>query len=276
MATLPIRSSLTHHCSVEEVTARLARRSEVDGVVMMGSGGTGGLSPSSDIDLLVVLADGLLQARMLSTTIAERLAEVYFVQCGELDAWVKERPALAQDSFAAVRLGWIESGMILFDRVGRLVRLQAALKSAGWVKSPDPGEIYTAWFRTNYDLAQTGRLVTAEDSASRIKADLRLLRMLAEVWERYFLARRLPALSDKGRIRWMQTNDPDFLVDFQACLAEADRAAKFERWTRLARRALEPAGELWPDAATAIELAQGGAEQAAALLDVWQDWLRAD
>jgi hypothetical protein len=261
---------------VDEVAARLSRQREVDGVVMMGSGGAGLLSPASDIDLLVVLEGSLQRVRMISTSIAGRLAEVYFIQTAVLDAWSGEPRSLPQESFAAVQLRWIESGQLLFDRTGRLARLQAALQAGDWSSAADDAEVYAAWFRINYDLAQTRRLVEAEDEIGRIKADLCLARMLVELWERYFVVRRLPALSEKGRIRWMQANDSRFLAAFQSCLAEADRERKFGQYVELARAVLGPGGGLWPEISTAVDLDGGGPEEAEQALRLWEDWLGED
>ncbi len=276
MLPQPIRPGYTFALTVAEVTARLSRRREVDGVVMMGSGGAGLFTPASDIDLLVVLAGSFQRVRMISTSIEGRLAEIYFTQAGALDAWLAERPVLNQESFAAVQLSWIESGQVLFDRTGRLARVQSALRAGGWSSAADEAEVYAAWFRTNYDLAQTRRLVEAGDEVSWIKADLRLARMLVDLWERYFVVRRLPALSEKGRIRWMQANDARFLASFQTCLAEADRKRKFEQYVALAREALGPGGGLWAETSTAVELDEGGPEEAEETLKIWENWLGGD
>jgi predicted nucleotidyltransferase len=268
------RRSTTHSLSTEQVIARLARRPEVAGVVMMGSGGAGQLSPASDIDLLVVL-NTEQRPGLISTTIDDRLAEVYFALVPELDSWLAARSSLPQESEAAVRLRWLEDGQILFDRAGKLAQAQAALRAAPWGQAPDDAEIYSAWFRTNYDLVQTARLVTAPDEASRLKADLRLARMLVELWEHYFLLRRLPAMSEKGRARWMLAEEPRFLAAYRACLGEPERLKKFEQFVELARETLQPAGGLWPADAAAAE-ANGGAQEAAEALGMWEGWLAED
>jgi predicted nucleotidyltransferase len=262
--------------TVEDVTARLALRPEVDGVVMMGSGGKGSLSPSSDIDLLIILDEALPDAKMISTTIEGRLTEIYFVLGSELYAWLDDLSILPQESFTAVRMRWIESGQVLFDRSGRLGRLQAALGAGEWSTPPDDTEVYTAWYLTNYDLTQTRRLVFAEDEVSWMKADLRMLRMLSELWARYFLVRKLPAQSEKERIRWMKDQDPSFLVAFQDCLRTVERKAKFTQYVDLARRVLEPTGGLWPENTTAVDLVDGDSEKAEQVLEQWAGWLAAD
>jgi hypothetical protein len=173
-------------------------------------------------------------------------------------------------------MGWIESGQVLFDRNGRLAMLRNALGSIEWRQPPEDAAVYAAWYRTQYDLVQTQRLISAEDEVSWMKADLRLLRMLAELWERYFLVRRLPAQTEKGRIRWMKANDESFLASFQGCLGETERRTKFAQYVDLARHALEPCGGLWDEGATAVELDGGESNEAGLALDVWESWLNSD
>lgn len=266
------RASYSHHLSLAEVAARLEKRPEVDGVLMMGSGGSGALTPSSDIDLLVVLASGS-EMKMISTTLEGRLSEIYFAGAEDLDRFAFSSAVLPEYSFEAARMRWIQTGTILFDRSGRLARTRQALAQRAWSAQPSDAELYEAWYATNYDLVQTRRLVTAEDSVSWMKADLRLLFMLHDVWERYFLARRLPAQGDKARIRWMAAQDPGFYALFQRCLAESGRAARFELYCELAGRALAPLGPLWPETMTAVQLDEASPSGAAAVLERWRAWL---
>ena len=177
-------------------------------------------------------------------------------------------------SFEAARLRWIQTGQILFDRSGRLERARAVLSKGEWFTPPSAGEIYDAWFATNYDLAQTRRLFLSHDPVLMMKIDLRMLFMLDQLWMRYFLVRRLAGMSEKQRIRWMMASDAPFFARFQACLAEGDRKRRFELYTELARSALEPVGGVWPEEMTAVQLV-GGADPhlAEKQLNLWESWL---
>jgi predicted nucleotidyltransferase len=260
--------------TLEALIERLADRPEIDGVVMMGSGAGGKLTPTSDIDLLILVNDDLQGVRMISTTVERRLSEVYFIHAVWLDNWLLMRPVLKDSSHEALRLGWIQNGAILFDRSGRLRNTREILKNEKWSSPPGQGEIYMIWFLTNYDLAQTQRLLESTDTISLIKVDLRLLKMIYDLWGRYFSVRQLPALSEKASIRWMEANDPDFLAKFQICLAETDRARKFQLYAELARWVLEPAGGLWPESTTAVMLEEGVAlDQIENALRAWRSWL---
>jgi len=268
------RRSYSHSLSVQEVVMRLARHGEVNGVVMMGSGAVAMLNPTSDIDLLVVLSGSPLEIKMVSTTIEGRLSEVYFVSTSELDRFLESPVQVHDYSEEAVRLRWIQTGQVLYDRSGRLEKLRAILAPGDWTTPPTDAEIYEAWFSTNFDLAQTRRLLGATDSASLMKVDLQLLLLLHELWERYYLVRRSPGLSVKARIRWMAANDPQVYALFQECLHETGRARKFAAVEKLASRVLEAVGGLWPAEMTAVQLSPGAdPELAERQLDAWESWL---
>ena len=271
------RSSYSHSLSVDEVVFRLARQAQVDAVLMMGSGASTILSPSSDIDLLVVLNGEPLAIFMVSTTIDQRLSEVYFMRAEELDVLLDRPKAVPDYSVAATRLRWIQSGQILFDRSTRLERSRAVLAGlaqSDWLIPPTDEDIYAAWYATNYDLVQTKRLFLSNDPVMAIKVDLRMLFMLDQLWQRYFLVRRIAGMSEKMRIRWMMKTHAPFMARFQACLAENDRLKKFTAYTELARSALEPVGGLWPEEMTAVQLVEGSDPRLAEKqLNLWESWL---
>ncbi len=253
---------------------RLARHAEVDGVVMMGSGAAATLTPFSDIDLLVILSGGPLALKMVSTTIEGRLSEVYFVSASELDRYAEGAFLVPEYSEEAVRLRWIQTGQVLFDRAGRLEGLRLALAQGDWTSPPTDAELYEAWFAINYELAQTRRLLRASDAVSLLKVDLRLTALVSGLWERYFLVRRLPSLSEKARIRWLAANDPPAFTLLQACLAEGDRQRRFALLEQLAGRVLESVGGLWPTEMTSVQLApDANPEEAGQQLDAWESWL---
>jgi predicted nucleotidyltransferase len=268
------RQSYSQTLSIEEVARRLACQPQVDGVVLMGSGARAALSPSSDIDLLVLLAPEAPQQFMLSTTIQERLAEVYFASSAELVAFLARSQNAQATSYQTTLMGWIARGQILFDRAGRVGELRAKLAQSDWASVPADGELYDAWYATNYDLVQTQRLLGTQDPIVQMKADLRLLFMVDQLWSRYFLVRRLVGMSHKASIVWMADNDPEFFARMQALLLEPQRERKFEQYCLLAARALKPVGGLWPQEMTAVQLIDhADPGLAASQLDLWQRWM---
>ena len=277
MNTPQTRPSSSHSLSVGEVVFRLSRQASVDGILMMGSGASTVLSPSSDIDLLVVLSGEPPALFMVSTTIDQRLSEVYFMRALDLDVWLDQIQGVPEYSYEATRLRWIQSGQILFDRSKRLERTRTALGShaeSEWLIQPTDSDIYTAWYATNYDLVQTRRLFLSRDPVLAMKVDLRMLFMLSQLWQRYFLVRRIAGMSEKQGIRWMMASDAPFYSRFQACLAEGDRLKKFTLYQDLARSVLEPVGGLWPDEMTAVQLVDGADPQLAEKqLNLWESWL---
>jgi predicted nucleotidyltransferase len=283
MEPFQARQSYSHAFTVDEICRRLERQPEVDGILMMGSGAGGELSLSSDIDLLVILRGEPLPLFMLSTTIQARLAEVYFARAEDLDHFLAQRQPVPDNSYSATLLRWIMTGQIFYDPSGRLGALRAVLaesehsghpKRSEWFLLPAHGELYNAWYSTNYDLVQTRRLLESQDPIVQMKVDLRLIFMIDQLWTRYFVVRRLPGMSHKASIRWMAENAPEFYARLQAFLVEPDRTRKFEHFQALAMLALEPVGGLWPEMMTAVQLA-GNADPGLVenQLDIWARWM---
>jgi hypothetical protein len=97
-------------------------------------------------------------------------------------------------------------------------------------------------------------MLASPDPVYQTTVDLRLLYTIMEVWQAYFRLRRLPSLGEKHDIRYLAAHDPEYLDLFRCCLAEPDRAHKFELYRRLAEVALAPVGGLWQEGTTAIQL----------------------
>lgn len=240
--------------SLDEVVARLARHEEVAGVLLIGStGDPASLTPSSDYDLIVVLAQMPAPLHVALTEIDGRLADIIFVTLREIDQLMAGGDTVAFDSWEARLLHWFEGGRIVFDRLGRLAQLQRMAATVRRVTLPDTGERYRVWFGINYNVRQTLRILASDDPVYQMTVDLRLLYSLSELWTGYFRVRGLPWAGEKAAIRYMSEHDPDYLRRFQRCLAETDRRTKVQQYVDLAERTLAPLGGLWPPGRTAIQ-----------------------
>lgn len=253
----PIGTARTVAMTLDEVVARLARDAAVDGVLIMGSGGAGALTPESDYDVLVALAESPAPLSLAFTTVDGRLSEVLFTDAATLDRLLAAAPPLPDDSADATLVGWVQTGRIAFDRAGRLARLQAHLRSGDWTAGTSARAIYDAWFKVNYNVKQTRRIVASTDPVYLTAADFRLLYGIAELIPAYFTVRRLPWRGEKEFVRHFQAHDPAYLDLFRRCVAAPDRALKAALYEQLAALTLAPLGGLWPDDATAVQFPPG-------------------
>jgi predicted nucleotidyltransferase len=247
---------LTIELSLDEVITRLSGKPAVHGILVMGSGGTGDMHPASDYDLFVVLNDMPSPFYLVATEIDRRFAEIYFESAEKLEGYLTAEPPLHPVDIGAAVIRWLQTGRIAFDRSGLLSRAQDMLRQREWQHWFEPQtdlQLHQTWFSVNYNVAQTRRMLVSPDPVYATTVDLRLLYTVVEVWQAYFRLRGLPSLGEKHDIRYLAANDPEYLDLFRCCLAEPDRARKFELYRRLADTALAPLGGLWQDGTTAMQ-----------------------
>jgi Nucleotidyltransferase domain len=249
----------TQTLALDALLARLAAHPAVDGVVVMGSAGHGTLNPTSDYDLYVVLSAMPQPLFMLLTTVDQRLTEVYFTTTEVLDHLLALQQPTPGDFGQARATQWLQDGRIAFDRAGRLDRLRRKVQTDAWREMARGNEIrladiYTYWWKINYNLRQTRRMLTSDDPVYLMAVDIRLLYSLPEVFVGYARARRMPWRGEKELIRYLQQHDQAFLDLFRGCITETDRVCKADLYERAAALALAPVGGLWPPEATSVQI----------------------
>jgi hypothetical protein len=273
----PTLPTPTNDLPLAEVIARLARHDAVDGLLLIGSTGREQLNPASDYDLVLVLNRAPLPLRVALTYIDGRLADIIFVDAGELPA-LRDGPAAGGPVvWGEAALGrWLRGGTIVYDRTGELAAAQAAALARP-PEEPAEGDLFSAWFSINYNLRQNLRMAASSDNTYLTALDLRLLYCLSDCWWHYFLLRGLPERGEKAQVRYLQAHDPEFLALFRQCLTEGDRDRRFALYQRLAGLTVAPAGGLWADDATSVLPETGGAWQADAPargLQFWEELTR--
>ena len=146
----------------------------------------------------------------------------------------------------------VQAGAIVFDRDGMVRRAQSKVQAGEWVQPPGAAEAYRVWFQINYNLAQTQRMLAADDAVYSYAIDIRLLYMVAECIPGYFTLRGLLWEGEKAAIRFFQKHDPDYLAAFLRCIQANDRVERFRHYADLAGRTLEPASGVWGNSQTAF------------------------
>lgn len=267
--------------TLEAMIARLAANEVVDSILLMGTTGTDALTPTSDYDLLLILAEQPAPLRMVNTWVAGRLTEVYCTTVPALERITAGPGGWSDSSEEGVIVTWLRAGRIAHDQAGRLARAQAAARAAPPPTLADEREMYAAWRKIGYNVAQMKRYLASEDPASQEAVDLRLLYSLIEVVAHYFTIRQLPWRGEKPAIRYLATHDPHYLDRLRQCLVEPDRQRKVALYEELARLTLAPVGELWTPGTTAVSVgpsygARAGAGPGGTIedaLDFWQSLL---
>lgn len=244
--------SQSNRLTLDEVVRRLSGNEVVDGVVVMGSGGTDTLTAASDYDLLVVLARAPAPLDVALTSIDDRLTDIVFTTTSIIDGLLGAADVPSGSREGSI-VRWLRSGKVVFDRTGGLRRLQAQAQSTAMIATARSDGGYSTWFTVNFNVTQTRRMLLSDDPVYGMTVDLRLLFGLYEVWVAYFTVRDLEWAGDKEAIRYLQRNDANFLQQFQACLAAVERVDKVASYEKLAAAALQPVGGLWEAGSTAIQ-----------------------
>jgi hypothetical protein len=255
--------SPTAALSLEEVVARLAANPLVNGVFLFGAA-PAWPSAANDYDILVVVDKDPLPVRSGITWIEGRLADLVFASVAEI-ARLGEMPAPLRltDDWCGRLIRWLAVGTVAFDRAGLLGRMGDHLRSLPVeVEAPD-AELYRRWDHANYNVAQSGRYVAADDLIYREAFDLRMTYQLSEAMVDYFRVRRLFWEGEKEAIRHWERSDPEFKRLFFACLHEPDRSHRFELYCEVVARALAPVGGIWPPYSTSMAPSATGDAEAA-------------
>lgn len=131
---------------LDNLVARLAGRDEVDGIVFVGSTGTEHMAPTSDYDVLLVLADSAPPFLVGLATFDHRVTDLLFATVGEIEqllTGVQPPP----DDWRYRVAHWIRSGTIVFDHNGRLARLRRVLVAGA--NRPELRSGHGTWFSLN-------------------------------------------------------------------------------------------------------------------------------
>lgn len=247
-------TSSSNTMTLTQVVTRLEGNEVVDGIVLIGSTGTELLSPASDYDLIVVLAEMPAPLHVALTYIDQRLTDIIFVSVAAIERILTHEQLLDDvDTMEGKLIRWLQAGQIAFDRSGRLQRAQRKVQTGQWLRTANASAMYAAWFSINYNVQQTRRMCASDDPVYLTAVDFRLLYSLAELGVMYFRVRRLPWEGEKKAIRYLAVHDPNYLELFRKCLTETDRRRKVQLYIDLAELTLAPLGGLWEDGRTAVQ-----------------------
>lgn len=249
--------AMTDSLTLDAFAARLATRAAVDGILFMGSTGSGTLNAASDYDVLLILADDPAAPRMVVTWVDGHFTEIYCTPITALARIIAKPTTWRDGSNEGAVIRWLRDGRIVHDRAGRLAAAQAVARAAPLPAAASRERSYWAWGTLGYNVAQAKRYLASDDPVYREVVDLRLLYGLAEVMTAYFTVRGIPWRGEKEAIVYWTAHDPAYLAQFRACLVEADRARKVERYEELARLTLAPVGELWTRGTTMVGAGTG-------------------
>ncbi len=249
----PLPNAVTADLSLDAVLAQLNRHPLVDGLVTVGSTGRDSLTPFSDYDLLIVLAEMPVPLSVGITYIDRQLTDLLFATTDQVEQILTAEEAIDGDAWVGRIARWLMTGQVVFDRHGRVRQAQAKLCGGPWIQPFEDIDAYGAWIGVNFNLLHTRRLMQSDDPVYRQAAELRMsMYGVVSLMLSYFRIRKLPWEGDKGAIRYLMANDPPYLELLQQFLREPDLQARFVLYEQLAAATLGPLGLLWSGEPTVL------------------------
>lgn len=268
------RQSTTNTLTFDEVIARLSQQEIVTGLIVVGSAAQEQMTPVSDYDLVIVLASLPVPLHVGVTYIDGRFTDLLFHTVEQMEQILAATTPFAFWDWTGRLVGWLETGMVVFDRHGKLGQAQTKVKDGDWLQTNNDQAAYSAWQSINYNLQVVRRYLAADDPAYLRAADLRMLLFgPQDLFFNYFAVRGLRPDSEKKQIQYLQEYDPVFLANFSRFLTETNRDEKFRLYEKLAEVVVAPVGSLWQTGETSLNInsevvAPEIEEQA---LDFWEE-----
>jgi hypothetical protein len=252
-----IGAATTRRWSLDIVIAHLRHHGQVEGLLQIGSLATNSFTAASDYDLIIVLRSAPQLWYVGVTYVDDRFTDLIFVALSALEAIQALTIPVAFDHELAPIIRWFTSGVILFDRSGRLHQLQQKVQHAEWILPIQDSAAYSAWFAINYNLAVAQRLVQASDPHYQMTVSIRMaVYGHTDLWFGYFTIRKIATEGDKGAIRYLLTHDTPFLEAYQQFISTSSIEQKLEHYQRAARMVTAPLGGLWSRDITVMNIAQ--------------------
>jgi predicted nucleotidyltransferase len=275
----PLPRSDTVDMTLDEVLARLSRNPAVDGLVTVGSTGRDSLTPISDYDVLVVLAEMPVPLHVGITYIDHRLTDLLFATTTHVKQILAAQVAIDGDAWEGRIARWLMTGQVVFDRHGSLRQARAKLCSGDWIRSLEDIDAYGAWIGVNYNLLHTRRLIRSDDPVYLHAAELRMsMYGVVSVLLSYFRIHKLLWEGDKAAIRYLVAHDPPYFDLLQQFLRASDPYRKFAIYERIAAATLAPISTLWDGEPTVLwnDMLPASWETVEQSLAFWGALLRSD
>jgi hypothetical protein len=225
----------------------------VDGLVTVGSTGQSSFTPTSDYDVLVVLAEMPVPLQVGITYIDHRLTDLLFATTTHVEQILTAQVAIDGDGWEGRIARWLTTGQVVFDRHGRVRQAQAKVCGGNWIRPLEGIDAYGAWIGVNFNLLHTRRLMQSDDPAHVYAAELRMsLYGVVSILLSYFRIRKLPWEGDKAAIRYLMVHDLPYLELLQQFLRESDPHRKLAAYERIAAATLAPVSALWSGEPTVL------------------------
>lgn len=219
------------HSSLAALVDKLSTSPRVKGVFLTGTTATR-LTPSSDIDLVVVLDKNNEEIKSVYTIIEERFSDVFFFDT-EFLRQLQGKTEVSANAFDGMFVEWLGKGKIVYDPEGILTTLQVNIHAAPPAQMVDETEKRDLWIKVNYNAIANARYYRSQDEIYHKALELRLLYSVIELITAYFSFRDLPWRGEKAAIRYLEQKDQAFLHLFESYSKSSSLEERMRWYTAL-------------------------------------------
>lgn len=231
--------------TLKEVTAQLEANPVVDAAFLTGSFAQGTSSPSSDMDLVVILKENDKQIRSVYAWIDGVFADIFFFDRANI-VHVKnaEKIASASPELESSFIAWLAKSKILFDKTGEVTNLKAdpsLIEKYGVLEN----EKTSIAQRINYNRVANKRYFLSNDPHYHEALALRLLYSVSELIVGYLTLRGISWEGEKFAIAYLKEESLDFYNSFQKFLNSKDLTGKYQAYETMCEKVFPPGSTWW-------------------------------
>lgn len=217
--------------SFSNLIKKLTSSQRVRGIFSTGTTATT-LTPSSDIDLIVVIDKNSEEIKSIFTTIENRFSDIYFFDTDFLNQ-LKDKSEVSGNNFDGMFLEWLKKGKIEYDPENLLESLKSKTEETSPAQKVADSEKRDFWIKTNYNFIANSRYYNSKDEIYHKALELRLLYSVIELITAYFSFRGIPWRGEKAAIKYLEQKDQKFLSIFEEYSKSNLLAEKMKHYTEL-------------------------------------------
>jgi len=231
--------------TLKEIIAQLEANLAVDAAFLTGSFAQGISSPSSDMDLVVILKENDKQIRSVYTWIDGIFADIFFFDRATI-THIKSAEKIASSSLdlEGSLIAWLAKSKILFDKTGEITNLKTDITLIEKCSVLE-NENNSIAQRINYNRVANKRYFLSDDPHYHEALSLRLLYSVSELVVGYLTLRGISWEGEKSAINYLKEEALDFYNSFQKFLNSKDLTGKYQAYEAMCEKVFPPGYGWW-------------------------------
>src|SRR3989338_1810815 len=217
--------------SLTNLIEQLKLSPRVRGIFSTGTTATK-LTPSSDIDLVIILDKNDEAIKSVYTKIGNYFSDIFFFDIDFINQ-LKDRQEVSGNNFDGMFLEWLAKGKIEYDPDNLLLILKNKISGTPPLQKVADSEKKDFWIKTNYNFIANSRYYNSSDELYHKALEFLLLYSVIELITAYFSFRAIPWRGEKVAVKYLEQNDQEFLGIFKKYSESNTLAEKMKYYEQL-------------------------------------------